>query len=387
MKKSSPYLAILVLSFVIYLVSGIPAMDNTGAFSYVYLAACFSHMRLDLDLKALGAPREINYDDFEDLAGHGGTHYIAFPPMPALLIMPFYLVFGLGTNQRLFTMALGALNVALAYGLFGRLRVSGKARLLTTALFGFGCCHWFLSSHGLCWYTAQIAGTTFALLALLEAFGRKRPALVGLAVALAFLCRPTCILLIPFFAILLYGKSRTPALFVWPLAAIGIYLAYNHLRFGSPLNTGHGLMAPSYLAGNIKEYGTFSLYYVPYNLYTMLFMAPRFIGRLPFIVPHLEGQSLLLTTPALLYAFKSRASFRVRIGAWLSIALILCALLTYHANGHWQFGYRFSLDFTPLALVLVATALADRPAWSTVAVFIACFLFNLEGVIWLRLLP
>lgn len=389
MRKALPYLAIILLTFIIYLASGLDALDNTRAYSYVYLAACFSHARLDLDLEALRAPPDIEYGDFEDLARHGGRYYIAFPPLPALLIMPFYFIFGLATNQRLFTMALGSINVALAYALMGRIGVSRGVRWMMAALFGFGCCHWFLAAHGLCWYTAQIAGTTFALLALLEAFGRRRTALAGAAAALAFLCRPTLLLLLPFLFLALAGsgRRRATALLAWPAAAVGAYLFYNFLRFGSPLNTGHGLMAPEYLAGNILEHGTFSLRYVPYNVYTMLFMAPRFINRFPFIVPHLQGQSLLLTTPALIYALKSGASLKVRAGAWLSITLILCALLTYHANGHWQFGYRFSLDFIPLALVLVATGLAERPSKTAVAVFIACFILNLEGVIWLRLLP
>jgi len=38
----------------------------------------------------------------------------------------------------------------------------------------------------------------------------------------------------------------------------------------------------------------------------------------------------------------------------------LFPLLTYYNTGWWQFGYRFSLDFMPVVVILLAIAAGER---------------------------
>jgi hypothetical protein len=120
-----------------------------------------------------------------------------------------------------------------------------------------------------------------------------------------------------------------------------------------------------------------------------------FDARCPLAVPSDIGMSLFLASPAYLLGFAAlRAYGRVRLVTGAALAVILVAVfnLMHFSQGWVQFGYRFSNDFAPFALVLVALGfgrLARRHRWGMalglglVAVSIAV---NLWGVAWGRLL-
>ena len=78
----------------------------------------------------------------------------------------------------------------------------------------------------------------------------------------------------------------------------------------------------------------------------------------PIAVPRDVGMSLLLTSPAYLLAIPPvlRGCGRNRLvtGAALAILVIAFVNLMHFSQGWVQFGYRFSNDFVPFALVLVA---------------------------------
>ena len=81
----------------------------------------------------------------------------------------------------------------------------------------------------------------------------------------------------------------------------------------------------------------------------------------PWLVPSVDGHSILLTTPAILIAVG--AGLRERLNQVLWGAVILVAIpvfLFYGGGGASTYGYRYAMDFVPFLVALVAIALHER---------------------------
>jgi len=50
-----------------------------------------------------------------ELASWNGHYFVVYPPMPAILLMPFVAIFGTSFYQPVLSIVLGAVNVLLAY--------------------------------------------------------------------------------------------------------------------------------------------------------------------------------------------------------------------------------------------------------------------------------
>jgi hypothetical protein len=141
--------------------------------------------------------------------------------------------------------------------------------------------------------------------------------------------------------------------------------------------------------------------YLPQNLALMLGGLPDilpacdggvarglFDATCPFIVPNAKGMSLLLTSPAWLLglpALRDYGRSRIVTGAVIAVVFIAIVNLMHFSQGWVQFGYRFSNDFAPFALVLVGLGI-DRLAarrWRLVVALVAIsVLVNAWGVAW-----
>jgi len=281
----------------------------------------------------------------------------------------------------------------------GKLGCSFSKRIWLTGLFALGTVHWFVASHGGAWYMAQICAVFFLLLAILAAFRPGFSFGAGLLLGGAFLSRQLTILTFPFFlALLAYssqseqkkqnGASLGRAWLFFALGlslGVGIYFTYNYLRFGNVLQTGyayHKIRGAAIL--QFERYGLFHTHYLPRNIYTVLFLAPKLIKKFPYFLPTMYGQALIFTTPALLYAFKAKGPKRLLSALWISVILVFTIQLFYCNNGSWQFGYRFILDILPLLMILIAWGTPDPFKPATISVFILSLLLNLHGVIFLR---
>jgi hypothetical protein len=73
---------------------------------------------------------------------------LPFPPLPALLLLPFVTIWGVLTDDQTIFTAVAAIDVAICWWMLGQLRVRLPIRLATTLLFAFGTVFW---------YTAQLA--------------------------------------------------------------------------------------------------------------------------------------------------------------------------------------------------------------------------------------
>jgi hypothetical protein len=268
----------------------------------------------------------------------------------------------------------------------------------------------------------------------------RRAFAVGLLFGLAATARLTVILAAPFFALVGPGggwQRRSWSAGLGAAIPVALLLAYNLVTTGHVFHPAYDhlyrLEARAYVGlGYHRDWAAEDPRYVPQNLGIMLFTSPEILpDRLrdtlgtmdkplctdpsatreafdlscPLAVPRDIGMSVLLTSPAFLLAlpaFRVTRRRRLVIAAAMAILLISVANLMHFSQGWVQFGYRFSNDVVPFALVLVALGI-DRLAtphdaegtddarhrWAiplAMALVVASIAINAWGVWWGRIL-
>lgn len=339
---------------------------------YNYLADAFLHGQLSLRL----TPPTIH-----DLVLYKGQLFLYWPPLPAVLLMPFVFFFGVGFSDIVFTLLCAAANV-LVVGLLlrqtvrvGLVSLTGLQQDLLVLFFALGTVHLTLAPYGRVWATGQLLGflcVALAYLAAVSLSGRRAFFWTGLALAAAFLTRnhllftglwPAVYLVrahLPEGRKRLVGYSLVGLLPV--VLAIGLLGIYNLARFGSMWETGldYHLMAERFVE-DYRAYGPFHLHYVPENLYY------QYIAY-PFLQPDrvFEGGSLFLLSPVFLAAFWGLALGRPRWVAWGlagTVLLVNIPILLLMGTGWIQFGPRYTLDFTVPLLLLTAMGVRYWPTY------------------------
>jgi len=356
---------------------------------YVYLADAFIHGRLDLRGDVTGYPL------FDlDIVHVDGKAYIPFPPVPAVLLIPWVLVSGLNASQEFMTHLIGACNVVLAYSLLKKFGCREDVALALTILFGFGTVHWYAAMIGTTWFYAHVVAVFFTLLSFLNILGKDRPFLAGLLLGAAALSRQLTILSSLFILLRLKKKGehffRKAVRFIIGAAIpIGLYMIYNYVRVGAIFDVTYQSLYHLYRPEASKTYGMFDVHWIPSGLYIMLLKGPEYIGefpwqplKFPYFKPSEYGMSMLLVTPMFLYALKAREKDLEIIGCWLSVIAMSLIGLMYFNHGWVQFGYRFSLDFTPTLMLLVARGFKNKLTSIRIIGILYCILVNAWGVYW-----
>jgi hypothetical protein len=101
-----------------------------------------------------------------DPAGQStGRGIIPFPPLPALLLLPFVAIWHLSTNEQLMAAIFAAIDVGIAYWMLGFLPVRPAIRLLTSLFLGLGSVLWYAAAIGTTWFWAHIVAVGCLLLA------------------------------------------------------------------------------------------------------------------------------------------------------------------------------------------------------------------------------
>lgn len=364
------------------------------------LADAFLHGRLHL----------VNPPTTIDLAFFNGRWYVPFPPLPALLMLPWVAAAGVdAVNTVVFNAAFAAANVALVFLILSALSqhkftaLNTADNLWLTLLFGLGSVHWYMATQGSVWFIAQICTVTFVALAVLITLQRGPAWMAGLALGLAVAARPNVALSFPLLLgiVAMHGTSsiewrgldwrgltRWGAQAAVPILLVAAaLLAYNQARFHNPLDFGYANAEVNpRLAADLAEYGQFSPHYIQRNLRAMLFALPVWDAEARRPTADGDGLSLLITTPALVYLVWARKRNPLTLGAWTALGLLVIPLLLYYNTGWWQFGYRFSLDFMLPVMVLLATALpAPMPRLPRLLILVGVAV-NLYGVLWWHLL-
>ena len=335
-----------------------------------YLADAFLHGQLNLRL----------IPSYQlDLSLFNGKYFLYWSPLPAILMMPFIALFGVGFSDIIFHSGVAAINIGLISVLLRQaclyhiLDLSKLQRGLLVTFFAFGTVHITLAPIGRVWFTGQLVGFFFTILAYLAAIslkGFRAWFLTGLALAGALLTRNELVLVGVWPAVYLLVKHYNKDS-LWRLAGMAgmaaapIILAvaglgvYNYLRFGSFLDNGlaYHLMSVTFRE-NFMRYGVFNFFYLPTNFFYQYIAYPFFDPANLFM-----GGSLFLLSPVFLAAFWGMVKAKPR---WSTAALFTSILLTsipillLMGTGWVQFGPRYTLDFTVPLLLLTAMGL---PYW------------------------
>jgi hypothetical protein len=320
----------------------------------------------------------IDAPNFIEHAQVGKFSYQLHPLLPAFLLIPFAAVWGMDTNQTIFCMMFGALDVALAWRMLARFRLTSSARIWLTAFFGLGTIVWYEAINGGSWEVSMLVAIAFTLVALDEVLGDARPAIVGLFAGLAALARYDLSFTWPFFVSLTYLRRPRLSDLKWmapgfALTAI-IYVVFNEIRYHSLFDRGVFIFAP---AGS----KLFGFQYLVGNLNTVLFMQPSENATFPYFHPTFGGQALIFTSPAFILAM--RPSFRRIETVLIGLAAIVTMIpsLLYWTNGFSQFGTRHYLHAFPFLLVLMALGI-HRRADQLTKILIAISIFLITFGVW-----
>ncbi len=326
--------------------------------------------------------------------------YNSFPPFPSLLMLPQVMVAGERANDVWFTIVCAAAVPAIFLLLLRRLRAAGLSQrtpseeLWLTGLLAFGTVFFFSAVQGRVWFTAHVVGVLFAALYLLFSVEARHPLLAGIALACAGFTRTPMLFMFPIFLAEAWrmrprdalGVTRFPPLlrqlaaFAAPVVAAGLVAAwYNYIRFGEAGEFGHSYLAVRQQA-QIERYGLFNFHYLGRNLAVALTLLPDLTVRPPHVSISGHGLAMWFTTPALVYLLWPRQRGPLHRVLWATVAVVAAFTLLYQNSGWVQFGYRFSLDYMVLLVVLLA--IGARPLTRTFrALVVVGVLINLFGAV------
>jgi hypothetical protein len=369
---------------------------------FVWQADAYLHGQVSIRFPVPATATSPGNDYFNDVvpvldaAGNEtGRGMIPFPPLPAVLLLPFVAIWGMASDETFLSVLLGAVDVGLAYWLLGRLPVRAGLRAALTVFLGAGTALWYASSLGTTWYLAHVVAVAFALGAVAVALdadnrtaaldpGARRPWLdwrqvaAGLLLGLAVTSRLTVVLGAVFFLFVGGGgswKRRAVGAGLGMAIPVGALLLYNLAVSGTLFNSVYEALYryEVWAYPELHYNGAWALEdlrYIPQNIGIMLGGLPDVLpacdagvpreiwssAGCSWLVPNPVGMSLLLTSPAWLLAAAALPLLRDRrvAGALLATLAIAVVNLMHFSQGWVQFGYRFSLDFAPFLLVPLA---------------------------------
>ncbi len=374
--------ALGILATAVYLFTSSRDRENLDYF--VRLADAFLNGRIHLT----EAPSWLT-----ELIPRDGVWYVPYPPMPAVMLVPFVLLLGTDLHQQVASALFGGVAVGLTYLVLCRFALAERVRVILALVFAFGTCFFYTAETGNTWYLSHVVAVMFATTAVLLALQRRWPLLVGLLLGFAVLSRLPVVLTAPFYAAMLVGLGwpvRMPAdrrgaarsilLFGAGLAVpLVVLAAYNVARFGSPLELGYALI-PGVLDEPYYQEGIFSISYIPRHVYAIFFRSWNWSDSFPWVTPSWWGLAILLTTPLYLWLLKARLQDPRVLYAAIAVGLTLIPLVTHGNVGFTQFGYRFSLDLQPLLFVILATVFERGMSRLAAAAAALSILFSTYGV-------
>jgi len=278
---------------------------------------------------------------------------------------------------------------------------------------------------GSIYYINHALAVVGLLVFAVELLGRRRIWLAALGLCLAVWCRQmTCLYAIPLLWIAWRGHPRDTATVAQaagsptqnnlgqptassstrrrkprrdvPIAAAcvaviaAVPMTLNALKFGNPFDTGYTRMYQSH-SGPIAQRARqqfFGPTYVKMHAAAMNTNFPIWElrgGTLYPVTVDIEGTSIWLTSPLLLGVFVTCRSWwrdRSRRVLMLSTLPVIAGLMCYHTTGAGGAGYyRYSLDFIPIWLLVIAPCTTGRRG---VPLTLACLAYS---ALYFNLLP
>jgi hypothetical protein len=362
-------------------------LRQSAAPHFVYQAKAFLEGSLDVDPEVLPNIEDWACVRVVDGVRHRCTGpalstdrwYVSFPAFPAVVMLPFVAINGYQFNDTSFGVILGALAITLFYVMArslvkrGELLRSEQDALVLAVVLGFGTLLFSCAIRGEVWFLAEVMGVVLTCLYLQAATGAARPVLAGVLWSMATLTRTPLVFTSLYFLLevltpgprgrleQLRQALRTPRGWLRPVlhfaagaAPLAILaMAFNAARFGSPGEFGHSFLYDNRVNADIDAHGLFSLVYLGRNLEAAFLMLPR-VQFSPFRIAYdPRGLSMLVTMPWLVLLVFPKTRPRLHWPAWLTVAVTALPGLFYQNTGYMQFGFRFSLDYTPYLVLLL----------------------------------
>jgi hypothetical protein len=390
-------------------------VQHTAFNHYALLANAWLHGRQDLG----GPPPP--YTQNNDFAEYNGKTYISFPPLPAMLMLPFVKLAGSPENFRdgQFILWLAGLAPAFLFFALEKLRRTGRSprserqNMVLALLFAFGTVYFFTAVEGTVWFAALVVASAAIALYPLFALDAERPVLAGAMMACVYLSRPPAIWMSLLFALEALRVSldgglpgegtwrarlrelgarldlrallRRYALFALPILGALAFVAWtNWTRYGrpTPVYFDHEFLTVAW-RGRMHKWGMLNYHYFAKNLGIALTSLPWLPARgeaaafgAPFKINE-HGLALWFTTPLYLWLLWPKRLGDDAERKWLYVVVALSAALPaamdllYQNSGWRQFGYRFSNDYAVLLFILLAVGarpmgklFATAAAWS-----------------------
>ncbi len=379
------YLACLLV-FAIFAAERLRAHSPDNHFAY--LADSYLHGTLEVrctpeTLTARTCPPGGGGNDW---ANYNNKWFVAFPSFPAVVYMPAVAIFGRDFANRRLDVAVAALAPALLYLLLARLSREKKSdrtwkeNVLFAFLHGFGTVFFFTAIQGSVWFVAHAINASLAIGYLWFALELRNPLLAGAMLGLAIHTRANMVWCAPFFLIeMLRVHRKTPGhapasikawvteadwakvvrtgvLFSIPIViALVISATLNKARFGDASEVGYRYLQIAWRS-RIERWGLFNYHYLARNLGIAFASLPWMSRDFPYIVISLHGLALWVTTPHYLELARLRTRGTHGYTPFLALTAVTSALILFlYQNSGWvQFGFRFSNDFAPFLLVLLA---------------------------------
>ena len=349
-------------------------LEDPGSNSYALLAEAFLNGRLDTTTC---------YDG--DCARFEDKIFVMFPPVPAIVALPFVAVFGVDfSGFVLLSGIVFALSVWLWWRIFEGLKIDRDVAVWLLLGIAFATPLYFVTIRGDgVWFFAQSIGFAFTSLAIHQLVRGGSLIIAGACIGAAFLCRQMAVFYLPFLFALALDKyeplisfrrehiMRVLKLGLPVAVAVLIYLAYNYLRFGDPMQTGYPYMmgadiseGGSMINHRLAEHGLWSTAYLLFNAVYMFLQGFHLeFGGNSMVDPvglDAAGTAILAASPFVLFAFFAPMRRPVLIGI-ATILVIAVPTLFYHSNGYSQYNVqRYALDWLPIVFYLLALALSEK---------------------------
>lgn len=377
---------------------------------FIYQAQAWLQGRLDISRQ------------LQDVVVVNGKYYLVFPPLPALLMVPFVAVLGNRFSDIWFTWIFAALNMLLLYRTLEVMRhrqIISRTPLengIITLTFGFGTIALWLCLGGRVWFTAQTI-STFGIMITLHATLSRRWWLATLGVGIVALTR-TSEVLIGVIPLVVYLRNlgigrrmqkrrvllpgRWPSLreltgILMPLAiAFLLLLIRNKLYFGSFLSLGYDIQQQQFYPN--VQYGLFSWHYIWPNIVIDFLRWPGFsftgvfdVNPRPDLIMDAMGTSIFFSTPLLaIFLFTQQGKTAqpwLRSTLWITLALLLLPILLYSYEGWNQVGARYLFPLYPPLFLLLAQREASLDArWIALAGLSVFINSLLARVFWMHAL-
>jgi hypothetical protein len=130
-------------------------------------------------------------------------------------------------------------------------------------------------------------------------------------------------------------------------------LIYNYIRFDSFADFGYARI-PGVLNEPWYNHGIFSVWYIPRQAYEMLFKFWEIKNTFPYIVPNGFSNSILLSSPFVLFVLRFGARDKVlKYASWAAIVILTFLLWAHGNSGGWQFGYRYAMILLPWIFLII----------------------------------